>query len=62
MHEMETQLHIANENLARMHEMETQLHDAKETLAMKMRYEIQVYLQFPLKMNVLVLSKDTLEE
>ena len=32
MHEMETQLHIANENLARMHETETQLHDAKEAL------------------------------
>ena len=33
MHEMETQLHIANQNLARMHEMDTQIHDAKETLA-----------------------------
>ena len=31
---METQLHIANENLAKMHDMETQLHDAKESLAM----------------------------
>ena len=29
MHEMEAQLHIANENLERMLEMETQLHDAK---------------------------------
>ena len=34
MHEMETQLHVANENLERMHEMETQLHVAKELLAM----------------------------
>ena len=33
MHEMETQLHIVNENLERMHEMETQLHVAKEALA-----------------------------
>ena len=27
-HEMETQLYIANENLANMHEMETHLHSA----------------------------------
>ena len=34
MHEMETQLHIENENLVRLHEMETHLHDAKEALDM----------------------------
>ena len=34
MHEMETQLHIANENLEMTHEMETPIHDAKEALAM----------------------------
>ena len=53
------------ELLEKMLEMEIQLHDAKETLAKyvhEMRYAIQVYLQFPLKMNVLVLLKDTLEE
>ena len=33
MHEMKTQLHIANENQARMHDMEIQLYDAKEALA-----------------------------
>ena len=55
MHEMETQLHITNENIARLHEMDSQLHGAKETLAKyvhEKRYAIQFYLQFPLKMNV----------
>lgn len=33
MHNMETWLHIANDNFENMHEMETQLHDAKEALA-----------------------------
>ena len=33
MHEIETQLHIENENLARMHEMETHIHDANKALA-----------------------------
>ena len=45
-----------------MHEMEIQLHYAKETLA-KYVHENEVFnLQFPLKMNVWMFFKDTLEE
>ena len=65
MHEMETQLHNSNETLAKMHEMEIQIHDARKPLpsmCMKIRYENQVYPQFPLKMNFLVFFKDTLEK
>ena len=53
------------ELLEKMHEMEIQLLMPREpwpSMCMKMRYAIQVYLQFPLKMNVLVFWKDALEE